>query len=69
MHNTRSGASMIQEEFEELVTRRVAEEIEAREAAINLEPLNKNEYKQEGENGGNGDGAINGFVESLPETI
>nr|GEX09330.1 hypothetical protein [Tanacetum cinerariifolium] len=34
MPNTQSGASMTQEEVEELVTRRVAEEMEAREAAI-----------------------------------
>ncbi|GJY68314.1 putative reverse transcriptase domain-containing protein, partial [Tanacetum coccineum] len=54
MPNTRSGASMTREEFEELVTRRVAEEMEAREAARTLEPLNENEDEQEGENGGNG---------------
>ncbi|GKF75340.1 hypothetical protein Tco_0224784, partial [Tanacetum coccineum] len=36
--NTRSGASVTHEEVEELVTHRVAEEMEAREAAINLEP-------------------------------
>ncbi|GJY69986.1 hypothetical protein Tco_0472968 [Tanacetum coccineum] len=33
MPSTRSGASMTREEFEELVARRVAEELEAREAA------------------------------------
>ncbi|GJV36561.1 putative reverse transcriptase domain-containing protein [Tanacetum coccineum] len=54
MPNTRSGASMTHEEFEELVTRRVAEEMEAREAARTLEPLNENVDEQEGENGGNG---------------
>ncbi|GJR08401.1 putative reverse transcriptase domain-containing protein, partial [Tanacetum coccineum] len=54
MPNTRSGASMSHEEVEELVTRRVAEEMEAREAARTLEPLNKNGDEQEGENGGNG---------------
>ncbi|GJW55991.1 putative reverse transcriptase domain-containing protein [Tanacetum coccineum] len=54
MPNTRSGASMTREEFEELVTRRVAEEMEAREAARTLEPLNENGDEQEGENGGNG---------------
>ncbi|GJX83625.1 hypothetical protein Tco_0333106 [Tanacetum coccineum] len=37
MPNTRSGASMTHKEVEELVTRRVAEEMEAREAAMNLE--------------------------------
>ncbi|GJW64631.1 hypothetical protein Tco_0116515 [Tanacetum coccineum] len=54
MPNTLSGASMTREEFEELVTRRVAEEMEAREAARTLEPLNENVDEQEGENGGNG---------------
>ncbi|GJY85068.1 putative reverse transcriptase domain-containing protein [Tanacetum coccineum] len=54
--NTRSGASMTHEEVEELVTRRVAEEMEAREAARTLEPLNENGDEQEGENGGNGNG-------------
>nr|GEU59672.1 hypothetical protein [Tanacetum cinerariifolium] len=53
MSNTRSGASMTQEEAEELVTRRLAKEMEACEAAMNLEPLNENEDEQEGENGGN----------------
>ncbi|GJX44824.1 hypothetical protein Tco_0261500 [Tanacetum coccineum] len=52
MPNTRSGASMTPEEFEELVTRRVAEEKEAREATRTLEPLNENRDEQEGENGG-----------------
>ncbi|GJX86260.1 putative reverse transcriptase domain-containing protein [Tanacetum coccineum] len=60
MPNTRSGASMTREEFEELVTRRVAEEIEAREAARTLEPLNENVDEQEGENGGNGNGGNGG---------
>ncbi|GKF13106.1 hypothetical protein Tco_0051032, partial [Tanacetum coccineum] len=54
MPSTRSGASMTREEFEELITRRVAEEMEAREAARTLEPLNENGDEQEGENGGNG---------------
>ncbi|GJT00429.1 putative reverse transcriptase domain-containing protein [Tanacetum coccineum] len=56
MPNTRSGASMTHEEIEEMITRRVAEEIEALEAAMNLEPLNENGDEQEGENGGNGNG-------------
>ncbi|GJS08099.1 hypothetical protein Tco_0364895 [Tanacetum coccineum] len=56
MPNTRSGASMTHEEVEELVTRRVAEEMEAREAARTLEPLNENGDEQEGENRGNGNG-------------
>nr|GEU35028.1 hypothetical protein [Tanacetum cinerariifolium] len=38
---------------EELVARRVAEEMEAREAVRNLKTLNENEEEQEGENGGN----------------
>ncbi|GKB73178.1 putative reverse transcriptase domain-containing protein [Tanacetum coccineum] len=54
MPNTRSGASMTHEEIEDLIARRVAEEIEAREAAMNLEPLNENGDEQEGGNGGNG---------------
>nr|GFC48351.1 hypothetical protein [Tanacetum cinerariifolium] len=53
MPNTRSRASMTHEEVEELITRRVAEEMEAREVARNLEALNENEEEQEGENGGN----------------
>ncbi|GKE51103.1 hypothetical protein Tco_1486259, partial [Tanacetum coccineum] len=54
MPNTRSGASMTHEEVEELVNRRVAEEMEAREAARTLEPLNENGDEHEGEDGGNG---------------
>ncbi|GJR34647.1 hypothetical protein Tco_1210331 [Tanacetum coccineum] len=54
MPNTRSGASMTYKEVEELVTRRVDEEMEARKAAMNLEPLNENEDKQKGGNRGNG---------------
>ncbi|GJZ45024.1 hypothetical protein Tco_0592620 [Tanacetum coccineum] len=45
---------MTHEEVEELVNRRVAEEMEAREAAMNLEPMNENKDEQEGGNGGNG---------------
>ncbi|GJZ33896.1 hypothetical protein Tco_0579332 [Tanacetum coccineum] len=56
MPNTRSGASMTLAEVEELVTRRVAGEMEAREAARTLEPLNENGDEQEGENEGNGNG-------------
>ncbi|GJX09037.1 hypothetical protein Tco_0198896 [Tanacetum coccineum] len=51
---------MTHEEIEELVSRRVAEEMEAREAAINLEPLNESGDEQEGENGGNGNGGNGG---------
>ncbi|GJR42072.1 hypothetical protein Tco_1310175 [Tanacetum coccineum] len=60
MSNTRSGASMTHEEVKELVTRRVAEEMEAREAARTLEPLNENGDEQEGENRGNGNGENGG---------
>nr|GEU98251.1 hypothetical protein [Tanacetum cinerariifolium] len=60
MPNTRSGASMTHEEVEELVGRRVAEEMEAREAARNLETLNENGDEQEVENGGNGNGGNRG---------
>nr|GEY94341.1 putative retrotransposon Gag domain-containing protein [Tanacetum cinerariifolium] len=56
MPNTRSGASMTHEEVEELVSRQVAEEMETRKAATNLEPLNKSGDEQEGENEGNGNG-------------
>nr|GFB16118.1 hypothetical protein [Tanacetum cinerariifolium] len=47
---------MTHEEVEELVSRRVAEEMEAREVARNLETLNENEEEQEGENGRNENG-------------
>nr|GEW11441.1 hypothetical protein [Tanacetum cinerariifolium] len=47
MPNTRSGASMTQEEVEVLVTRRVAEEMEAHESAMNFEPLNESGDEQE----------------------
>ncbi|GKB30275.1 hypothetical protein Tco_0869676 [Tanacetum coccineum] len=46
--------AMTHEEFEEMVTRRVAEKMEAREAARTLEPLNENGDELEGETGGNG---------------
>ncbi|GKB16243.1 putative reverse transcriptase domain-containing protein [Tanacetum coccineum] len=54
MPNTRSGASMTHKEVDKLVTRRVAEEMEAREATRTLEPLNENGDEQEVKNGGNG---------------
>ncbi|GKC37840.1 putative reverse transcriptase domain-containing protein, partial [Tanacetum coccineum] len=60
MPNTRSGASMTHEEVEELVTRRVAKEIEALEATMNLEPLDENGDEQESENGGNRNGGNEG---------
>ncbi|GKF72961.1 hypothetical protein Tco_0219293, partial [Tanacetum coccineum] len=62
MPNTRSGESMTHEEVKELVIRRVAEEMEAREPTRTLEPLNENGDKQEGENGGNGNEGNGGNV-------
>nr|GEW80495.1 hypothetical protein [Tanacetum cinerariifolium] len=53
MPNTQSGASMTHDEVKHMVARRVAEEMEARKAARNLETLNENGDEQEGENGGN----------------
>ncbi|GKB01132.1 putative reverse transcriptase domain-containing protein, partial [Tanacetum coccineum] len=61
MPNTRSGASRTHGEIEDLIAHRVAEEIEAREVAINLEPLNENGDEQEGGNGnGRNGGNANG---------
>nr|GEU43870.1 retrotransposon protein, putative, Ty3-gypsy subclass [Tanacetum cinerariifolium] len=60
MPNTRSGASMTHEEIEELVARRLAEEMVAHEAVRNLETLNENGDEQEGENGGNENGGNGG---------
>nr|GEV49338.1 putative reverse transcriptase domain-containing protein [Tanacetum cinerariifolium] len=70
-------ASMIHEEVEELVTRRVAKAMEAREAAMNLEPLNENGDEQEGENQrgdrGDGNGSNRGMemevIEEMEERI
>nr|GEY83796.1 reverse transcriptase domain-containing protein [Tanacetum cinerariifolium] len=53
------------------LARRVAEEMEAREAARNLETLNENEKEQEGEYGGNENGG-NGnrdFLKCKPHTF
>nr|GEZ49855.1 putative reverse transcriptase domain-containing protein [Tanacetum cinerariifolium] len=60
MPNTQSIESMTYDEVEELVACRVAEEMEAREAARNLETLNENEEEQKGENGGNKNGGNRG---------
>ncbi|GKA18068.1 putative reverse transcriptase domain-containing protein [Tanacetum coccineum] len=60
MPNIRSGSSMTCEEIEGLVNRRVAEEMDAREAAMNLEPLNEDGDEQESENGGNENGGNRG---------
>nr|GEU63258.1 putative reverse transcriptase domain-containing protein [Tanacetum cinerariifolium] len=51
---------MTHEEVEKLVARRVAEEMEAHEAARNLETLNENGDEQEGENEGNENGGNEG---------
>ncbi|GKE54406.1 reverse transcriptase domain-containing protein, partial [Tanacetum coccineum] len=48
MPNTRFGASRTHGEIEDLIACRVAEEIEARKAAMNLKPLNENGDEQEG---------------------
>nr|GEW85608.1 putative reverse transcriptase domain-containing protein [Tanacetum cinerariifolium] len=53
MPNIRSRASMTHEDIEDLVTHRVAKGMEAREAAMNLEPLNESGDEQEDENRGN----------------
>ncbi|GKD83321.1 hypothetical protein Tco_1350160, partial [Tanacetum coccineum] len=60
MPNTPSGASMTHQEVKELVTHRVAEEMKAREAAMNFEPLNENGDEQEGGNRGNRNGGNRG---------
>ncbi|GKD81373.1 hypothetical protein Tco_1348212, partial [Tanacetum coccineum] len=52
--NTRFGASRNHEEIEDLIAHRVAEEIEARKATMNLESLNENVDEQEGGNGNGG---------------
>nr|GEV59302.1 putative reverse transcriptase domain-containing protein [Tanacetum cinerariifolium] len=63
MPNTRSRASMTYEEVEELVAFRVAKEMKTRESARNLETLNENGDKQEG-NGENENHGMNygGFM-------
>ncbi|GJR23581.1 hypothetical protein Tco_0972108 [Tanacetum coccineum] len=67
MLNTGSRAFMTHEEIEDLVSRRVAKEREAREAAMNLEPLNESRDEQDARkkgaemrNGGIGQERING---------
>nr|GEY26237.1 reverse transcriptase domain-containing protein [Tanacetum cinerariifolium] len=59
MPNTRSGATMTGEAVNELIARRVAEALEARDAARNLEPLVEGRSEQGDENGGNGGGNRN----------
>nr|GEW00113.1 reverse transcriptase domain-containing protein [Tanacetum cinerariifolium] len=53
MTNTRSGATMTHEAVNELIERRVAEALEARDATRNLEPLVEGGGKQEDRNGVN----------------
>ncbi|GKA46484.1 putative reverse transcriptase domain-containing protein [Tanacetum coccineum] len=54
MTNTRSGATITHEAVNELIERRVAEELEACDTARNLEPLVEGGGEQEDGNGGNG---------------
>nr|GEY72633.1 hypothetical protein [Tanacetum cinerariifolium] len=67
--NTLSGATMTREEVNELIARRVAEALEARDAVRNLEPLVEGGGEQEDKNGDdygggirrrNGNGGVNG---------
>ncbi|GKC61866.1 hypothetical protein Tco_1089464, partial [Tanacetum coccineum] len=71
--NTRSGATMTREAVNSLISRRVAEALEARDAARNLESLAEGRDEQEDENGddykggnrggnenGNRNGGVNG---------
>nr|GFB67299.1 hypothetical protein [Tanacetum cinerariifolium] len=53
-HDHTQAITVYHIQVKELVARRVAEEMEARKAARNLETLNENGDEQEGENGGNG---------------
>ncbi|GJU42664.1 putative reverse transcriptase domain-containing protein [Tanacetum coccineum] len=71
MPNTRSGAIMTREAVDNLIDRRVAEVLEAYDAARKLEPLAECEDEQEDKNGddyegrnkgGNGNGNTNGGV-------
>ncbi|GJS65618.1 hypothetical protein Tco_0680182 [Tanacetum coccineum] len=71
MPNTRSGATMIREAIDDLIARQVAEALEARDAAMNLETLaegnggngnggnGRNENGGDGGNEGNGNGGRN----------
>nr|GEV13655.1 hypothetical protein [Tanacetum cinerariifolium] len=60
MTNTRSGATMTREAINELIVRRVAKVLEARDATRNLEPLVEGGCEKEDKNGGNGNGGVNG---------
>ncbi|GJR17463.1 hypothetical protein Tco_0965990 [Tanacetum coccineum] len=56
----RGTASVESQRVDQLQRGMSSEEMEAREAAMNLEPLNENGDEQEGENGGNGNGGNGG---------
>ncbi|GKC37435.1 hypothetical protein Tco_1049819 [Tanacetum coccineum] len=63
MPNPRSGVTMTREVVNELIDRRVAEALEARDVGRNLEPLVKGSGEQEDENGDDykgGNGGVNG---------
>ncbi|GJU31392.1 putative reverse transcriptase domain-containing protein, partial [Tanacetum coccineum] len=60
MPNTRSRAIMIREAVNELISRRVAEALEARDAARNLKPLAEGRDEQGGENGNDYEGRNGG---------
>ncbi|GJT68496.1 hypothetical protein Tco_1019976 [Tanacetum coccineum] len=60
MPNTRLGATMTRKAVNGLIARRVAETLEARDAAENLEPLVEGGGEQEDENGDDYDGGNRG---------
>nr|GEU37514.1 reverse transcriptase domain-containing protein [Tanacetum cinerariifolium] len=67
MPNTRSGVTMTREGINEQIKRRVAEALEAHDAAKNLEPLAEGRDEQENVNGndnrnGHGNGNGNGVI-------
>ncbi|GJX35049.1 hypothetical protein Tco_0246606 [Tanacetum coccineum] len=65
MPNTRSGATMTREAVDNLIGRRVAEALEARDAARNLEPLAEGRDEQGGKDGDDyedGNRGVNGNV-------
>nr|GEV74580.1 hypothetical protein [Tanacetum cinerariifolium] len=60
MTNIRYGATMTREVVNELIERRVAEALEARNIVRNLKPLVDGGGKEEDGNGRNGNGGVNG---------
>nr|GEW48359.1 hypothetical protein [Tanacetum cinerariifolium] len=60
MPNIRPGVTMTREAVNELIARRVAEALEARDATINLEPLSEGEDEQGGKNGDDYEGRNGG---------